>query len=470
MSDYDLIVIGSGPAGEKAAVKAAYFGKRVAIIERQAAYGGAGVHTGTLPSKTLKETALYFSGRYENGLYGLDKKFAHQASIKDFLFRKNFVVSSENDEVLANIIRHKVAIYHGSASLLSPHEVLVTSEGAEQTIRGEYILIATGSRPVHPAGIPFDGVRIHDSDSILELTRFPAILAIVGAGVIGCEYATIFAAIGTKVFLINHTDKLLPFLDDQISGSLQEQMQAAGISILTNCTVHSVKPGATPGDMIETELSSGQHIFTDMFLYTAGRAPATDTLQCERAGVTLGNRGLIAVNHEYRTSQPNIFAAGDVIGFPSLASVSMDQGRVAVSHMFGINDLPELTPELPFGIYTIPEVSMIGKTESQAVADGLSVCTGRAHYRNMPRGKIMGLKDGFLKLVFLRETTQIIGVHIIGQLASELVHYGITLVHNKKTLHDVIEAVFNFPTLHDLYKYAAYDGLGNLSGHKVKEQ
>jgi NAD(P) transhydrogenase len=237
-----------------------------------------------------------------------------------------------------------------------------------------------------------------------------------------------------------------------------------------NCTVAKIIPDEQENGPVQIFLSTGVQLACDLFLYTAGRAPATDGLSCEKAGVELGKRGIISVDKHYRTSQPHIFAAGDVIGFPSLASVSIDQGRVAVSRMFNLNDLPELAPELPFGIYTIPEVSMIGKTEEQATIDGLSACIGIAHYRNMPRGKIMGLKDGFLKLVFLHETTQIVGVHIIGQFASELIHYGITLVHNRKTLYDLLEAVFNFPTLHDLYKYAAYDGLGNLSGHKIKEQ
>ncbi len=469
MDHYDLVVIGSGPAGEKAAAKAAYFGKRVALVEKEFVYGGAGVHTGTLPSKTLKETALYFSGKYEKGLFGVDKTFNHQASIKDFMFRKNFIVSSENDEVYQNILRHKVDLFNGFAEFRNDHTLLVTASESATEITADFVLIATGSFPFHPDNIPFDRIRVHDSDTILDLDKFPTSLCIVGAGVIGCEYATIFATMGTKVFLVNHSEQILPFLDGEISSALIEQMKKAGIEILFNNSVVQIQKDSDESGPLSVMLANGEFLTCDMFLYAAGRVANTKLLQCQKAGLQPGKRGVIEVDANYRTSVNNIFAAGDVIGFPSLASVSMDQGRVAVSRMFGINDLPQIDRELPFGIYTIPEVSMIGTTEEQAKKGDLNYCTGRSRYRDMPRGKIMGLEDGFLKVVFLRESLQIIGVHIIGQLASELIHYGMMLVHNRLTLTDVIEAVFNYPTLHDLYKYAAYDGLGNLNGHKVKK-
>ena len=468
MNNYDLIVIGSGPAGEKAAVKAAYFNKRVALIEKESRYGGAGVHTGTLPSKTLKETALYFSGMMEKGLFGVDKKFDNETSIKDFLYRKNFIVSSENSEVHNNLLRHNVDIYHGTASFEDEHTVSVITDNGQVLLYGKFVLIATGSYPFQPEDIPFDVERVHDSDTILNLKKIPKSLCIVGAGVIGCEYATIFAAMGTKVYLIKNQDRILTFLDGEICNSLVTQMENIGIDILYNNSRLSIEKTKTSEEQLTIRVNDQKVINSEMFLYAAGRVANSAELACEKAGVKFRKRGVIEVDEWYQTSSPHIYAAGDVIGFPSLASVSMEQGRVAVSRMFNIHDLPEMAKELPYGIYTIPEVSMIGKTEEQAIAEKIDFCTGIAKFSDMPRGKIMGLEAGFLKLVFHRETRQVIGVHIIGQLASELIHFGMMLVHNQSTITDLIETVFNYPTLHDLYKYAAYDGLGNLNAHKIK--
>ncbi|MCF8262536.1 MAG: Si-specific NAD(P)(+) transhydrogenase [Melioribacteraceae bacterium] len=465
---YELIVIGSGPAGEKAAVKAAYFGHKVAIIEKEAYFGGAGVHTGTLPSKTLKETALYYSGKTDKGLYGVERKLEHEASVKDFLYRKNIIVDSINDEVHQNIIIHNVDIYTGDGSFVDEHRVKVSGE-KEEVIYGENILIATGSYPFQPSNIPFDQKRIHDSDSILELTNFPKSICIVGAGVIGCEYTTIFAAMGAKVYLINNRDKILPFLDDDITNELVEQMKKDGIEILFNNSFTDIEVPESDQDLIKVSMKDGDPINVDMFLFAAGRSANTRTLNCEAAGVKLGKREVVEVNEKYQSSVPHIFAVGDVIGFPALASTSMDQGRVAISHIFDINDLNKISTVLPYGIYTIPEVSMIGITQEEAEAQEIEYCTGIARHKDMPRGRIMGVEDGFLKIIFSRDDLRILGVHIIGPLASELIHYGMTLVHNESKVNDVLRAVFNYPTLHDLYKYACYDGLGNLTGHKIKK-
>lgn len=476
MKHYDLIVIGSGPAGEKAAVKAAYFKKKVALIEKENNFGGAGVNTGTLPSKTLKETALYFSGKYDRGLYGAERKLSGAASIKDFMFRKDWIISDQSEVVKNNIILHNVDIYKGEGSFIDDHKIKIINESGEgEIISGEFILIATGSYPFQPANIPFEKKRIHDSDTILNIERFPSSLCVVGAGVIGCEYATIFATMGAKVYLVNHTDKILPFLDGEISAALVEQMRKDGIEILFNNSAEKIENPKNETAAIKITLAapinvSGENeIEVDMFLYAAGRSASTKNLNCENAGVKLGKREVVEVDSTYRSSAPNIYAVGDVIGFPALASTSMDQGRVAVSHMFQIKDLDNISSLLPYGIYTIPEVSMIGLTEDEAAKKEIDFCVGHARYRDMPRGKIMGINDGFLKLIFNRNDLEILGVHIIGPIASELIHYGMTLVHNKKTVNDVISAVFNFPTLHDLYKYAGYDGLGNRSGHKIKK-
>jgi NAD(P) transhydrogenase len=462
---YDLIVIGTGPAGEKAAVKAAYFGHKVAIIEKESYFGGAEVTTGTLPSKTLRETALFFSGKYEKGLYGVERNLKRAASVEDFMFHKNLVSKAAGKEVEDNLVRHGVEIYHGTATFENAHTIRV----GDTLLIGDYIIIATGSYPYHPATIPFDGNRVHDSDTILQIKRFPTSVCVVGAGVIGCEYATIFSTMGAKVFLINDKDKILPHVDNEITKALLEEMKASGIEILFNTSIASVTCPKDETAPIDVELKSGEHIKTDMFLFAAGRSGQTKALDCEKLGIKFGKRETIEVDHAYRTSVPHVYAVGDVIGFPSLASTGMDQGRVAVAYIFKTEDLTTIARTLPLAIYTVPEVSMVGLTEEAAQATSLAYCTGKARYTDMDRGRIMGVTSGFLKLIFNRSDLTICGVHIIGNMASELIHYGIILVEEKKTLYNVIRQVFNYPTLHDLYKYAAYDGLSNLSGHKIKE-
>ncbi len=467
MEQFELIVIGTGPAGEKAAVKAAYFGHKVAIIEKETTFGGAEVVTGTLPSKTLKETALYFSGKYEKGLFGIDRDLKREASIEDFMYRKNYVTTSAALEIRENLIRHQVTIFQGAASFEDPHTIRI--QGTPDTlIRGENILIATGSYPNQPSSIPFDGKRILDSDTILQLTRFPSSLCIVGAGVIGCEYATIFATIGTKVYLINNKEHILPFVDHEISASLVEQMQAAGVEILFNHSVAALIPPKSDQNKIIVELKSKEKIEVDMFLFAAGRNGNTKQLNCEKIGLKLDAREQVLVDAQYKTNIPQIYAVGDCIGFPALASTSMEQGRVAVAHMFQTQDLKSLSTYLPYGIYTVPEVSMIGITEDAAIEKKIPYLVGRARYADLARGKILGSKSGFLKLVFGKEDLKILGVHIIGHIATELIHYGMLLVEEGKTLNDVIQQVFNYPTLHDLYKYAAYDGLSIHVGKKIK--
>lgn len=457
---YELIVIGTGPAGEKAAVKAAYFGHKVAVIEKEKVFGGAGTYTGTLPSKSLRETALYLSGKHEKGLYGIERGLNREVTVSDFLYLKNFVCASAGAEVFENLKRHGVDVYHGIASFEDPHTLRV----GEQLLKGKHIIIATGSYPHHPDNIPFDGVHVFDSDTILEIDRFPSTLCIVGAGVIGCEYATIFATMGTKVYLINDKDKILSHIDHEISEELIHQMRSSGVEILFNVSLNQI----TSKNGVETKLSNGQTLKTDMFLFAAGRSGNTKSLHLEKAGVQVGPREIIPVDNHFRTNVPHIFAVGDVIGFPALASVSMDQGRVAVAHIFHTRDLEILSPVMPWGIYTIPEVSMVGMTEEEAQDIPLDYMVGKARYADMARGRIMGAKSGFLKIIFDKSTLTVLGVHIIGHIAVELIHYGVMLIKAKKNLYDVIGEAFNYPTLHDLYKYAAYDGLSVLAGRKIK--
>ena len=467
MQKFELIVIGTGPAGEKAAVKAAYFGHKVAIVEKEKAFGGAEVVSGTLPSKTLKETALYFSGKYEKGLYGIDRDLKRKASIQDFMYRKNFVTASAMQEIEENLKRHGVTIFHGEASFENAHTIRIKGK-QEQRILGDHIIIATGSYPHHPPHIPFDRKRVHDSDTILEIDHFPTSICIVGAGVIGCEYATIFSTMGCKVFLVNDKSAILSHIDQEIVADFLTQMKEAQVEILFNQAVKSITLAKNTQDPLQILLESGEMLKTDMFLFAAGRSGNIKGLHLDKIHLATTSREQILVDAQYRTNIPHIYAVGDVIGFPALASTSMDQGRVAVAHIFQTQDLEHLPTHFPYGIYTVPEISMVGVTEEEAKQRKLPFCTGKARYSDMARGKILGATSGILKLIFLREGLQIIGVHIIGHIACELIHYGVMLVEEKKTLQDLIGQVFNFPTLHDLYKYAAYDGLSNYSGHKVK--
>jgi NAD(P) transhydrogenase len=466
---YDLIVIGTGPAGEKAAAKAAYFGKKVAIIEKEKCFGGAGINTGTVPSKTLKESALYYSGKYDKGIYGQDKAIDGQTTIQDFLYRKNHVIEALDEEVRQNLERHQVDIFHGAASFEDANTIRIAGEENNSSITGDFILIATGSYPFQPSNIHFDGIIIHDSDTILNIMRIPESLCIVGAGVIGCEYATIFAAMGCKVYLVNSSDRILPFLDNEISQALVTQMQEDGVEILFNTQTEEMLVPENIEDDIHIRLSDGTEFDVDMFLFAAGRSGTTKALDCDKAGVELGKREAVEVDENYQTSQENIYAVGDVIGFPALASTSMDQGRVAVSKIFEIHDLDALPKVFPYGIYTIPEVSMVGITEEQAQESGMDYVVGRAHHSKVPRGRIMGAETGILKIIVTKEDKIIRGVHIMGRNSSELIHYGLAIVQPEMTINAVVSTVFNYPTLHDLYKYACYDALGNLSGHKVRD-
>ena len=466
---YDLIILGTGPAGEKAAVKAAYFGKKVAIVEKEKCYGGAGINTGTIPSKTLKESALYYSGKYDTGIYGNDRMLDGQTTIQDFLYRKNYVIETLEREVLKNLQRHKVDLFQGTGSFVDAHTINISNEEGDTRITGDYIIIATGSYPFHPDNIDFDGIIVHDSDTILNIMRIPDSLCIVGAGVIGCEYATIFGVMGCKVYRVNNSDRILPFLDSEISQALVTQMHEDGVNILFNASIDEMTVPENIEDDIQIRLKDGMVFDVDMFLFAAGRSGTTKELNCEKAGVELGKREAVVVNEQYQTSQDNIYAVGDVIGFPALASTSMDQGRVAVSHIFNIHDLDALPKIFPYGIYTIPEVSMVGITEEQALAENMKYIVGRAHHSKVPRGRIMGAKFGVLKIIVSEEDMVIRGVHIMGRLASELIHYGLAIVESEKTVNEIVATVFNFPTLHDLYKYACFDALGNLSGHKIKD-
>ncbi len=467
MKEYDLIIIGSGPAGEKAAVKAAYHGKQVAVVEKRKDLGGAGTNTGTLPSKTLKETALYYSGLNDRGLFGVDKELKHAADVQDFFFRKNQVVEQQEEGIEKNFKLHNIDTYVGIGKLKDRHTVVVEGKDACE-LKANNILIATGSFPFQPPGIPFDGKFVHDSDTILTINKFPKSIVIVGAGVIGCEYATIFAVMGAKVKLVNSREDILGFLDREICRELKQDMEKAGVEFVFGSRIDDVEILPEEHEYnVHAKLTNGEPIQAEMFLYAAGRSGAVKGLGLETIGIEVNKRGNIEVDDTYKTAVPNIYAVGDVIGFPALASTSMDQGRVAVTHMFELHGLEKISEHFPYGIYTIPEVSVFGMTEDEAQEQKIDYCVGRAHYKDMPRGKIMGVKEGLLKMVVERGTRKVLGVHIFGKIATELIHYGMDLVEQGATLDLVISRVYNTPTLHELYKYAAYNAF--IEGHFLEE-
>jgi NAD(P) transhydrogenase len=464
--NFDLIVIGCGPAGEKAAAQAAYFGKRVAVIEAADHVGGSCINTGTVPSKTLRESALYFSGLKQRGLYGIDYSLKENLTVNDFMHHEREVVEMERQRILKNLALHQIELVRGRASFEDVHTVSVSSVQGTRQLRGEVILIATGSKPHRPAEIAFDDIRVFDSDSFLQMDHIPHSLAVIGGGVIGCEYASIFVALGVKVTLVDGRDRLLPFLDAEISERLRVRLAALGMNFWFN--ERPVKVQSTASD-VQLVMKSGKTLQTESALFAAGRRAAVDGLSLEKVGLGVNERGYISVDEHYRTAAPNIYAAGDVIGFPALASTSMEQGRVAVCHAFGFKYKQRVASMLPMGIYTIPEISAAGETEESCKEKGIDYCVGRALYANNARGHIIGDTAGMLKLIFARADKKLLGVSIIGESATELIHIGMMVLDHNGPIDEFIELVFNYPTLSETYKYAAYEGLGNLAGHKVRE-
>jgi NAD(P) transhydrogenase len=463
---FDLVVIGCGPAGEKGAAQAAYFGKRVAVVERAGDVGGSCINTGTVPSKTLRESALYFSGLKQRGLYGIDYSLKENLTVHDFMHHERAVVEMERRRILKNLELHKIQLISGQASFEDAHTVVVQSPEGARTLRGEVILIATGSKPHRPAEIAFDDVHTFDSDTFLHMERIPRSLAVIGGGVIGCEYASIFIALGVDVTLVDGRDQLLPFLDAEISNHLRDRFLSLGMHLWFNERPVKVENHASGACL---HMKSGKTLEVEAALFAAGRRAAVDHLELQKAALALNDRGYVPVDENYRTSTPNIYAAGDVIGFPALASTSMEQARVAVCHAFGLNYKQRVASLLPMGVYTIPEISAAGETEASCKEKGIDYCVGRAHYANNARGHIAGDTSGLLKLIFSRKDRKLLGIGMIGESATELIHIGMMVLDKGLTIDEFIEQVFNYPTLSETYKYAAYDGLGNLSGHKLRE-
>ncbi len=466
---FDLVVIGSGPAGEKGAAQAAYFGKRVCIIERAPKPGGAAVNTGTIPSKTLRETALYFSGLRQRGLYGVDYHVKRDITIGDFMFRERAVIEAEWKLIDDNLRKHGITQYQGTATFVDTHAVGITRHGKEtRTITGDHFLIGTGSHPQPPDGASIDGEVLVDSDTLLTLQKIPASMIVVGGGVVGCEYACIFAALGSRVTVVSSRSRLLAHLDADVGDALRQQMTGRlGIQVILDIAVTQI---AVEGARGHVTLGDGTVVSADCVLFCAGRLGASAQMGLEAIGVRTNTRGFIQVDQHYRTAVPHIYAAGDVIGFPALAATSMEQARVAVCHAFDLRYKQAVASMLPYGVWTIPEVAMVGETPEQLTARGVEFEAGRSSYRINPRGQIIGDLDGFVKLVFSPDDQRVLGVSIVGEGACELIHVGMSCMSFGGTLDFFIQSVFNYPALADAYKYAAYDGLQALARRHTKRQ
>ncbi len=458
--DYDLIVIGSGPAGQKAAVQAAKINKRVAIIERGREIGGVAVHTGTIPSKTLREAAIYLSGYDQRGLYGKSYRLKDNLSMEDLLQRVAITINQETEVMSHQLRRNNVELIQGTASFLDPHRIQIESRhGKISEVRADHVLLATGTKPHRPEHIPFDGETIIDSDDILYLTRLPRSMAVIGAGVIGVEYASIFSALDIKITLVDGRDSMMGFMDAEIIAELTHLMRDRGTVVRLGENVCGVEKNAD--DQAVITLESGKKFAADLVMFAAGRTGCVNSLNLEAAGLSADSRGQMSVNEFFQTEVPHIYAAGDLIGFPSLASTSMEQGRLASRHAFGmsLHSHPEL---FPFGVYAVPEMSMVGKTEEELTKEKIPYEVGIARLKETARGHIMGLQEGMLKLIFNIETKKLLGVHVLGEEATELVHIGQAVLALDGDLDFFIENVFNYPTLAEAYKIAALDACNRM--------
>ncbi len=472
--DYDLVVIGSGPAGQKAAVQAAKLNKRVAVIEKKSVVGGVCTNTGTIPSKTLREAAIYLSGYRHHNVYGRSYSVKENITIEDLLFRTDHVIRNEIDVTRHKLLRNRVQLFNASAAFTDAHTLrlnLVDGSGSKD-ITAEVIVIAVGTSATKNPEMPFDGKSVFVSDDILKLDKIPRTLAVVGAGVIGLEYASIFAALGVHVTLIDRRPRLLPFVDAEITDTLIYHLRQWRATLRLGEAVAGIERMGEQDARVRITLASGKQIIAEKALYSIGRTGATAALQLDNAGLQAEKYGLLRVNENYQTEVPNIYAVGDVIGFPSLASTSMEQGRLAACHAFNleVGSMPNL---FPYGIYSVPEISMVGKTEEELTDEGVPYEIGKSQYCEISRGQIIGDSVGLLKLLFHMESRELLGVHIIGEGASELIHIGQAVMAFGGTIDYFVNTVFNYPTLAESYKTAALDGLNRLGSsiiHVVEQE
>ncbi|MDT5153367.1 MAG: transhydrogenase [Mycobacterium sp.] len=459
-AEYDLVVIGSGPGGQKAAVAASKLGKKVAVIERGWMLGGVCVNTGTIPSKTLREAVVYLTGMNQRELYGASYRVKDRITTEDLHVRTAHVITKEVDVVRSQLMRNKIDLFTGHGRFVDPHTVVVENDDDAEhtTVSGDHIVIATGTKPARPDGIEFDDERVLDSDGILGLKKVPSSMVVVGAGVIGIEYASIFAALGTKVTVVEKRESMLDFCDAEIVEALRFHLRESAVTFRFGEEVTGVEIGSTT---TLTTLASGKRVAADTVMYSAGRQGLTAGLDLDSAGLETDRRGRLVVDQQFRTSVEHIFAVGDVIGFPALAATSMDQGRLAAYHAFGepANDMTALQP---IGIYTIPEVSYVGATEAELTKDAVPYEFGVSRYRELARGQIAGDSHGMLKLLVSTDDRKLLGVHIFGSNATELVHIGQAVMGCGGTVDYLVDAVFNYPTFSEAYKTAALDVTNKL--------
>jgi NAD(P) transhydrogenase len=459
MAQYDLVVIGSGPAGQRAAIQGAKSGKSVALVERREVIGGVCINTGTIPSKTMREAVLHLSGYNYQNIYGVSYRVKDKITMADLAFRVQHVIKTEIDVTQAQLSRNGIEVFTGVASFKSPTLIQVTNTRGSIDLGAHTVVIGTGTKPAASDKVPINGHTVVNSDQVLEMPELPKTLIVVGGGVIGVEYCCMFSTLGVRVTLIEKRPRLLEFADQEIIEALSYHLRDHRVTMRLNEEVHSVEEAN--GNVI-AYLESNKKVTGDSLLYAVGRQGNVDELNLAAAGLSSDSRGRISVNENYQTAQPNIYAVGDVIGFPSLASVSMEQGRIAVAHAFGkpVSSNPSY---FPFGIYTIPEISFIGKTEEQLTDEDVPYEVGVAYYREIARGQIRGDTTGRLKLIFHRDTLDVLGVHIIGEGASELLHIGQAVLILKGKVDYFVNTVFNYPTLAECYKAAAFNGLNKLS-------
>ena len=459
MAHYDLLVIGTGPAGQKAAVQAAKLGKIVGIIERKEVVGGVSTNTGTIPSKALREAVLYLAGFRQRTLYGAEYRLKKTITIEDLAFRANHVIKNEIEIVQNQMARNGIDLIYGEASFIDPHRINIQRAGTTTEHRAHVIVIGVGTEPARPAEIPFDEDTIIDTDGLLTLKHLPTSMVIVGGGVIGTEYASILAMIGVPVILIDKRPRLLEFIDAEIIAALQKQMAAIGVTIYHEEEVVAIQKN-TDGQ-VTVSLTHNQPITTSTLMYAIGRVGATKKLNMEAVGISPDARGRLVVNDHFQTAVPHIYAVGDVIGFPALASTSMQQGRHASCHAFGHPDHTD-TDLLPYGIYAIPEISVVGRTEEELTKAEVPYGVGVAHYREIARGQLIGDETGMVKLLFHRHSRGLLGVHAIGEGATELIHIGQAVMAFQGKIDYFIDTIFNYPTLAECYKVAALDGINRL--------
>ena len=459
MAHYDMLVIGTGPAGQKAAVQSSKLGKRVAIIERQAVVGGVCINTGTIPSKCLREAVLYLSGFRQRSIYGASYRLKQDITMEDLAFRANRIITEEIQIIRNQMARNNVDLIYGTARFVDPHTLSIQQEQGAVEHTADSIVIAAGSRPARPADVPFDGESIIDTDELLTLKNLPASLIIVGGGIIGSEYASIASTMGIKVMLIDQRPCLMEFADHEIVEALQTHMGASGVTLYLNAQVVGIKRQSD--GQVCVMLKGGKQVTGATVMYSAGRVGATDGLNLDALGITADARGRLKVNQHFQTEVPHIYAAGDIIGFPALASTSMQQGRLAACHAFGL-PADVKAQLLPFGIYTIPEMSMVGPTEEELARRQIPYEVGIARYREIARGKLIGDDIGMVKLLFHKHGRKLLGVHAIGEGATELIHIGQAVMAHGGKIDYFVDNVFNYPTLAECYMVAALAGLNRL--------